>query len=38
MPLSAFIGQGKAQDGREAGSQAAHQALEQAGRSLLFLG
>lgn len=38
MPLSAFIGKGKATDGREAGSHAALQALEQAGRSPIVFG
>jgi hypothetical protein len=38
MALSAFIGHGKAADGREAGAQAALQALEKAGRSPVLLG
>jgi hypothetical protein len=38
MPLSTFIGHGKAADGREAGTQAALQALDQAGRSPLVFG
>ena len=38
MPLSTFIGFAKAPDGREAGSQAVLQALDQAGRSPLIFG
>lgn len=38
MPFSAFIGLGKSADSREAGAQAALQALEQAGRSPVLLG
>lgn len=38
MPLSAVIGQGKAPDGRDAGSQAALQAVEQVGRAPVIFG
>jgi hypothetical protein len=38
MPLSTFIGHAKAPDGREAGVQAALQALDQAGRSPIIFG
>lgn len=38
MPLSAVIGRGKAADGREAGAQAALQAVEQAGRNPVLFG
>jgi len=38
MPLSTFIGHAKAADGREAGAQAALQALDQARRAPLIFG